>query len=83
MVIPLVPKARAGRAYAFRTISQLNIRYRDSRLALDDPSPPRTGPKAGDRRPDAGIVQDGQPTRLHRAVATAGRHLLLCGSPAT
>ena len=78
-VIPLALKAGAGRAYAFRTISQLNIRYRHSRLSLDGPSPPRTGPQAGDRLPDASIVQEGQPTTLHRVVAAAEWHLLLCG----
>jgi len=80
-VIPLALKAGTGRAYAFRTISQLNIGYRHSRLSLDGPSPPRTGPKAGDRLPDASIVQQGQPIRLHRVVAAAGWHLLLCGPP--
>ena len=69
------------RAYAFRTVSQLGIGYRHSRLSADGPNPPRKGPKAGDRLPDASIVHDGQPTRLHRAMAGAGWHLLLCGPP--
>ncbi len=80
-VIPLALKARTGRAYAFRTISQLSISYRRSPLALDGRNPPRAGPKAGDRLPDASIVQEGQPTSLHRVVAAAGWHLLLCGPP--
>jgi 2-polyprenyl-6-methoxyphenol hydroxylase-like FAD-dependent oxidoreductase len=80
-VIPLALKARTGRAYAFRTVSELNIRYRDSPLSLDGPNPPRAGPKPGDRLPDAGIVRDGQPTTLHRVVAAPGWHLLLCGPP--
>jgi 2-polyprenyl-6-methoxyphenol hydroxylase-like FAD-dependent oxidoreductase len=80
-VIPLALKAGTGRPYAFRTIAQLTISYRHSRLSLDGPSPPRAGPKAGDRLPDASIVQEGQPTRLHRVVAAAGWHLLLCGPP--
>ncbi len=66
-LIPLALKAGTGRAYLFRTISQLNVRYRDSCLSLDGPSPPRSGPRAGDRIPDASIVQDGRPTTLHRA----------------
>jgi 2-polyprenyl-6-methoxyphenol hydroxylase-like FAD-dependent oxidoreductase len=80
-VIPLALKAGTARAYAFRTVSQLGIRYRHSRLSADGPNPPRKGPKAGDRLPDASIVHDGQPTRLHRAMAGAGWHLLLCGPP--
>ncbi len=80
-LIPLALKAGTGRAYLFRTISQLNVRYRDSCLSLDGPSPPRSGPRAGDRIPDASIVQDGRPTTLHRVVAAAGWHLLLCGPP--
>jgi hypothetical protein len=80
-VIPLALKARTARAYAFRTVAQLDIRYRHSRLSLDGPNVPRKGPKAGDRLPDASIAHDGQPTRLHRALAAAGWHLLLCGPP--
>jgi 2-polyprenyl-6-methoxyphenol hydroxylase-like FAD-dependent oxidoreductase len=80
-VIPLALKARTARAYAFRTVSQLDIRYRHSRLSLDGPNPPRNGPKAGDRLPDASIVHHGQPSSLHRALAGAGWHLLLCGPP--
>jgi len=81
IVIPLALKARTARAYAFRAASELDIRYRHSRLSLDGPNPPRKGPKAGDRLPDASIVHHGQPSRLHRALAAAGWHLLLCGPP--
>jgi 2-polyprenyl-6-methoxyphenol hydroxylase-like FAD-dependent oxidoreductase len=80
-VIPLALKARTPRAYAFRAVSQLGIRYRHSRLSVDGPNPPRKGPKAGDRLPDAGIVHNGQPTGLHQSLAAAGWHLLLCGPP--
>src|SRR6266702_2948865 len=80
-VIPLALKATTARACAFRTVAQLDIRYRSSRLSLDGPNPPRKGPKAGDRLPDASIVHHGQPSRLHRALAAAGWHLLLCGPP--
>ena len=80
-VIPLALKARTARAYAFRTVAQLDIRYRQSPLSLDGPNPPRKGPKAGDRLPDASVVHDGQPSRLHRILAAAGWHLLLCGPP--
>jgi len=80
-VVPLALKTRRPRAYAFRTVSQLDIRYRNSRLSVDGPSPPRKGPKAGDRLPDERIVQDGQPSSLHQALVGAGWHLLLCGPP--
>jgi 2-polyprenyl-6-methoxyphenol hydroxylase-like FAD-dependent oxidoreductase len=78
-VIPLALKARTARAAAFRAVAQLDIRYRRSRLSLDGPNPPRHGPKAGDRLPDASIIHDGQPSTLHRALAGAGWHLVLCG----
>lgn len=75
---PLALKARPARAYAFRTVAQLGIRYRHSPLSLNSPNPPRNGPKAGDRLPDASIIHHGQPSSLHRALAAAGWHLLLC-----
>jgi 2-polyprenyl-6-methoxyphenol hydroxylase-like FAD-dependent oxidoreductase len=78
-LIPLVLKPRALRAYGFRILAQLAIRYRHSPLSLDGPHPPRHGPKAGDRLPDAPIVHNGQPTTLHRLLAAPGWHLLLCG----
>jgi 2-polyprenyl-6-methoxyphenol hydroxylase-like FAD-dependent oxidoreductase len=80
-VIPLALKATTARAYAFRTVAQLDIRYRNSRLSVDGPNPPRKGPRAGDRLPDASIIDQGQPSRLHRALAATGWHLLLCGPP--
>ena len=80
-MIPLALKARPARAYAFRTVAQLDIRYSRSRLSLDGPNPPRKGPKAGDRLPDASIFREGQPSRLHRVLAATGWHLLLCGPP--
>jgi 2-polyprenyl-6-methoxyphenol hydroxylase-like FAD-dependent oxidoreductase len=78
-IIPLVLKPRAARGYAFRTVSQLAIRYRTSRLSLDGPHPPRRGPKAGDRLPDAPILHNGQTTTLHAVTRGPGWHLLLCG----
>jgi 2-polyprenyl-6-methoxyphenol hydroxylase-like FAD-dependent oxidoreductase len=80
-VIPLALKATTARARAFRTVAQLDIRYRHSPLSLDGPNPRRKGPKAGDRLPDANIIDQGQPSRLHRALAATGWHLLLCGPP--
>ncbi len=80
-VIPLALKTTPMRAYAFRTVAQLDIRYRHSPLSLDGPNPPRKGPKAGDRLPDAGMVCEGQPSRLHQLLAATGWYLLLCGPP--
>lgn len=80
-VIPVALKARAGRAYAFRTVSQLAISYRRSPLSVNGPNGLLEGPKAGDRLPDAPIVCDGQSTTIHQTVATPGWHLLLCGPP--
>jgi 2-polyprenyl-6-methoxyphenol hydroxylase-like FAD-dependent oxidoreductase len=78
-LIPLALLPKAGRAYAFRTVSQLAIRYRASALSHDGPRPPRRGPKAGDRLPDAPILHDGHKTSLHAEVTKPGWHLLLCG----
>jgi 2-polyprenyl-6-methoxyphenol hydroxylase-like FAD-dependent oxidoreductase len=67
------------RAHAFRTVSQLAIRYRTSALSHEEPGSPRRGPRAGDRLPDAPIAHDGLTTSLHAATAGAGWHVLLCG----
>jgi 2-polyprenyl-6-methoxyphenol hydroxylase-like FAD-dependent oxidoreductase len=81
-LLPLLLRLRKGRAYAFRTLSQLAIRYRHSLAVQEGPRAPRTGPRAGDRLPDARIVLDGRESWLHEAVAAPAFHLLLCG-PAT
>jgi 2-polyprenyl-6-methoxyphenol hydroxylase-like FAD-dependent oxidoreductase len=78
-LIPLVLKPRAPRAYAFRVLAQLAIRYRHSLLSLDGPDAPRHGPKAGDRLPDAPTIHNGQSSTLHGLMAAPGWHLLLCG----
>jgi 2-polyprenyl-6-methoxyphenol hydroxylase-like FAD-dependent oxidoreductase len=78
---PLVLRFRAGRAFGFRTISQLKIRYRNS-PAVDEGQPSlRRGPKAGDRLPDARIERDGQACWLQDALGAPTFHLLLCGPP--
>ncbi|WP_157631302.1 FAD-dependent monooxygenase [Catelliglobosispora koreensis] len=76
-VIPLVLKAKLGRAYMFRTVSQLGIGYRNSPLSADAPGV-RRRLRAGDRLPDAPIAA-GSATSLHRLTAKPGWHLLLCG----
>ncbi|MEU5721891.1 FAD-dependent monooxygenase [Micromonospora sp. NPDC047738] len=77
-VLPAVLAARGVRATAFRTVAELNIRYRRSPLSVQGPGAPRRGPRAGDRLPDAPV--DG--TTLHRLTAPPGWHLLLGGPPA-
>jgi 2-polyprenyl-6-methoxyphenol hydroxylase-like FAD-dependent oxidoreductase len=71
------------RAFGFRTVSQLRINYRGS-PAVDEGEPGlRRGPRAGDRLPDAHIIEDGRERRLHDAVATPIYQLLLCGPAAS
>jgi hypothetical protein len=78
-LMPLALRFRRARAYGFRTVSELAIRYRDSPLSVDGPNPPAHGPRAGDRLPDAPLRVDGSPTTLHAALAGPGFHLLLGG----
>jgi 2-polyprenyl-6-methoxyphenol hydroxylase-like FAD-dependent oxidoreductase len=69
----------AARAYGFRTVSQLGIRYRNSPLSVEGPNALRRRPRAGDRLPDAPVSYAGRVGTLHRALAAQGFHLLLCG----
>jgi 2-polyprenyl-6-methoxyphenol hydroxylase-like FAD-dependent oxidoreductase len=78
---PLALHLRPIRAYAFRTVSQLGIRYRGSPLSTPSPRWWR-GPRPGDRLPDAPIVHNGQPSSLHESIVTPGFHVLLCGPAA-
>jgi 2-polyprenyl-6-methoxyphenol hydroxylase-like FAD-dependent oxidoreductase len=76
---PLVLRFSRGRAYAFRTLSQLRVHYRRS-PAVDEGQPAlRRGPRAGDRLPDARIVDQGHECWLQEALAKTTYHLLLCG----
>lgn len=82
-VLPVALRLRPGRVFAFRTVSQLGIRYRPN-LAVDPSSRRRRGrgPRAGDRLPDAEVQIDATPIRLHEAISGHRFHLLLTG-PAT
>ncbi|MEU5942301.1 FAD-dependent monooxygenase [Micromonospora sp. NPDC047548] len=77
-LIPVVLAPRCVRASAFRTVSELGIGYRNSALSTEGPRTPRTGPRAGDRLPDAPVAEG---STLHRLTATPRWHLLLCGPP--
>lgn len=76
---PLALKAGRVRAYVFRVISQLAIHYRRSPLTAEGAHPPRRGPRAGDRLPDAPVVHDGQTTNLYRVLDASAWTVLLCG----
>jgi 2-polyprenyl-6-methoxyphenol hydroxylase-like FAD-dependent oxidoreductase len=78
-LLPLLLRIRKGRAFVFRTLSQLAIHYRNSPAVQESPGAPRAGPRAGDRLPDARIVRDGRPSWLHDALTAPAFHLLLCG----
>jgi 2-polyprenyl-6-methoxyphenol hydroxylase-like FAD-dependent oxidoreductase len=77
--VPIVLRLFRLRAFGFRTLAQLRINYRGS-PAVDDGSPaPRRGPRAGDRLPDAQIVEHGRERWLQEVLASPAYHLLLCG----
>ncbi|HEX8691228.1 MAG TPA: FAD-dependent monooxygenase [Longimicrobium sp.] len=67
------------RAYAFRFVSQLAIRYRRSPAVAEGGPRLRAGPRAGDRLPDAPVTRDGRATFLQAELAGPRLHLLLCG----
>jgi 2-polyprenyl-6-methoxyphenol hydroxylase-like FAD-dependent oxidoreductase len=78
-VLPLALRFDRGLASGFRTVSQLNISYRRSPAVQEGQPTLRTGPKAGDRLPDARVARDGQACWLGEALAAPRFHLLLCG----
>jgi 2-polyprenyl-6-methoxyphenol hydroxylase-like FAD-dependent oxidoreductase len=84
-IAPIALRIPAVRRTGFRVISELAVRYRHSSLngrSGDQRSPRRwSGPRAGDRFPDAAITVDGHATTLYRSLNPAGFHLVLCGPP--
>jgi 2-polyprenyl-6-methoxyphenol hydroxylase-like FAD-dependent oxidoreductase len=79
-VIPLVLSSQRLRTYAFRFVSELNIRYRRSPAVLEGTPRIQRGPRAGDRLPDQPVVAKGQATWLQEATVGPRFCLLLCGS---
>jgi 2-polyprenyl-6-methoxyphenol hydroxylase-like FAD-dependent oxidoreductase len=78
-LVSIVFRLSRLRAFGFRTLAQLRIRYRGS-PAVDEGQPAlRRGPRAGDRFPDAHIVEHRRERWLQEALATPTYHLLLCG----
>jgi 2-polyprenyl-6-methoxyphenol hydroxylase-like FAD-dependent oxidoreductase len=80
-VLPHVLTSKWLRTRLFHFVSQLGIRYRKSPAVVEGDPRLRTGPKAGDRLPDAPITRDGQPTYLQQELSSPHLHLLLCGTP--
>jgi 2-polyprenyl-6-methoxyphenol hydroxylase-like FAD-dependent oxidoreductase len=76
---PVFLRFSRGRAYGFRTLSQLGIHYRNSPAVQEGEPKLNRGPKAGDRLPDTRIARDGQACWLQEALAAPRFHLLLCG----
>jgi 2-polyprenyl-6-methoxyphenol hydroxylase-like FAD-dependent oxidoreductase len=79
-VLPRLVAWKALRTAAFRTISQLNIRYRKSPAVAEGHPRLRRGPRSGDRLPDHPGIHDGKPTWLHQQLTSQRFTLLLCGS---
>ena len=69
------------RALGFRVVGQLWVRYPRGLAAVEGSPRLRRGPRAGHRLPDASLLSDEVPCRLHQALATPAFHLLLCGPP--
>jgi 2-polyprenyl-6-methoxyphenol hydroxylase-like FAD-dependent oxidoreductase len=69
LLAPVALRLAPGRAAAFRTLSQLGIRYRRSPLSVDGPDTANCGTGPGERMPDAPYL------------TKPGFHLLLCGPP--
>jgi Aromatic-ring hydroxylase, C-terminal len=57
----------------------IRIKYRDSPAVQEGEPRLRHGPKAGDRLPDAHIVEHGRERWLQDVLAAPTYHLLLCG----
>jgi 2-polyprenyl-6-methoxyphenol hydroxylase-like FAD-dependent oxidoreductase len=81
-VAPVVLASKRLRATAFRFVSELGIRYRESPAVEEGQPRLRVGPRAGDRLPDACLTRDGRPITLHRALLGPHVTLLLCGEGA-
>jgi 2-polyprenyl-6-methoxyphenol hydroxylase-like FAD-dependent oxidoreductase len=78
-ILPRAFKSRSLRSYAFRFVSELAIHYRRSAASTEGRPTLRSGPRAGDRLPDARVSRDGMPTFLHDELPLAAYWLLLCG----
>ena len=78
-VLPGVLTSKRLRAYGFRFISELGIRYRRSPAVTEAEPQLKAGPRAGDRFPDAYLTLDGETVRLQEAVVGPCLTIVLCG----
>jgi hypothetical protein len=78
-VLPLVFRWARLRATVFRFVSELAISYRRSRTVAEGRPKLRSGPRAGDRLPDARVQRDGRVTFLQQELSNTSFQLLLCG----
>jgi 2-polyprenyl-6-methoxyphenol hydroxylase-like FAD-dependent oxidoreductase len=78
-LLPSFLESPRMRSAAFRFVSELGIRYRHSPATVEGRPRLRSGPRAGDRLPDAQLRLDGQAVSLQRAVVGPHFSLLLCG----
>ncbi len=71
------------RRIAFRTVSQIGIRYRKSALSLNLPGLPENAPRAGDRFPwlTLKLQADGAVKDLHDALDDTCFNLVVVGQP--
>jgi 2-polyprenyl-6-methoxyphenol hydroxylase-like FAD-dependent oxidoreductase len=76
---PLLLGCSRFRTTAFRFVSELAIHYRKSPASREGEPRVGTGPRAGDRLPDARLTMDGHPVWLQEAVIGPHLSLLLCG----
>jgi 2-polyprenyl-6-methoxyphenol hydroxylase-like FAD-dependent oxidoreductase len=80
-VVPHVFGSRRIRRAAFAFVSELGIRYRRSPAVVEGEPRQRSGPRAGDRFPDAEVLVNGRSTYLQQELAGPHLALLLCGDP--
>jgi len=79
LVLPAVLESQRLRASAFRFVSQLGIRYRESPAVTEGNPPLEAGPRAGDRLPDVELLREGRSVWLQQEVIGPRLALLLCG----
>jgi 2-polyprenyl-6-methoxyphenol hydroxylase-like FAD-dependent oxidoreductase len=78
-VLPRVLESSWLRSLAFRFVSELGVRYRQSPAVMEGRPRLHRGPRAGDRLPDARLSRDGRAVPLQRAVVGPHLALVLCG----
>ncbi len=82
LAVPLAVRSARLQTLVFRILGQLWVRYPPGLAAVEGLPRLRRGPGAGQRLPDAPLLLDHVPCRLHEALATPAFQLLLCGPPA-